>query len=102
MKLEIPVELRYHCINFLDNDVQLLKAVRLSCKDLSTLATQTLFQTAVLNHNEKSAEKFKKLIKSPLESLVHRVIINTRGISRWRLETEIVARLWNCSHRQRN
>jgi hypothetical protein len=75
----IPVELRCHCVNFLDDDAETLKAVRLSCKDLGTLATQTLFRTAVLNHNEKSADNFKELTNSTLKELVRHAIINTRG-----------------------
>jgi hypothetical protein len=95
MMLQIPVELRRHCINFLDDDAQTLKALRLSCKDLGTLATETLFWTAALNHEEESADKFKKLINSPLKSLVHHVVINTRGtddpdVERYTLECEIV------------
>jgi hypothetical protein len=77
--LQIPVELRRHCLDFLHDDAETLKAARLSCKDLGTLAIQTLFRTAVLNHEEKSADNFKELIKSPLKELVRHVIINTHG-----------------------
>jgi hypothetical protein len=77
--VHIPVELRRHCLDFLNDDAETLKAVRLSCKDLGTLATQTLFLTAVLNHKEKSAANFKELIRSPLKGLVRHVIVNTRG-----------------------
>jgi hypothetical protein len=77
--LHIPVELRRHCIEFLTHDTETLKTVRLSCKDLSTLASQTLFRTAILNHNEKSPDNFKRLTNSSLNDLVRHVIINTRG-----------------------
>jgi hypothetical protein len=95
MMLQIPVELRRHCINFLNDDAKTLKDVRLSCKDLGTLATQTLFRTAALNQKEESADRFKKLVDSPLKSLVHHVIINTLGtedpdVERWLLKSESV------------
>jgi hypothetical protein len=77
--LQIPVELRRHCLDFLHDDAETLKAVRLSCKDLGTLATETLFRTAVLNHEERSTDNFKKLTRSPLKGLVRYVIINTQG-----------------------
>jgi hypothetical protein len=74
--LQLPVELRQHCINFLD-DTDALKAVRLVSKELSAVATETLFHTAVLHNEEESATCFRKLVHSPLRTLIRRVAIHT-------------------------
>lgn len=75
--LDLPVELRRACINALKEDGQALKALRLTCKDVETLATEVLFQKAILNHTDESAEKLAKLKESSLNPLVHNVVINT-------------------------
>jgi hypothetical protein len=74
--LQLPVELRQHCIDFLDN-TDALKAVRLVSKELSAVATETLFHTAVLRNEEESATCFCKVIHSSLRALVRRVAIHT-------------------------
>jgi hypothetical protein len=74
--LQLPVELRQYCINFLD-DTDALKAVRLVSKELSAVATETLFHTAVLRNEEESATCFRKLVDSPLRTLIRRIAIHT-------------------------
>jgi hypothetical protein len=74
--LDLPVELRRHCINF-SNDTASLKAARLVNRDLSTLASEALFHTAMLRNNDQSAATLTKLIESPLCSLIRRLVVHT-------------------------
>ena len=75
--LQLPVELRRLCVDNLHDDGETLKALRLANKELGTLATESLFQRAILNHTDESADKFVKLIQSPLNPLMRHVVVNT-------------------------
>jgi hypothetical protein len=80
--LQLPVELRKHCLNLL-NDSDALKAVRLVNKELSTVATETMFHTAVLRNEDESGSCFFKLVDSPLRALIRRVAIHTSNDPRY-------------------
>lgn len=77
--LQLPVELWRQCIECHDNDddIESLKALRLVNKELQTIATEVLFRTITLNHNEESAQKLKTLAESNLNQFVRRIVINT-------------------------
>jgi hypothetical protein len=75
--LILPVELRRSCLSFLKYDAEALRALRLTNKDLSILATEVLFRIAVLNHSDESAGRLMNLMKSPFRGIIHRVVINT-------------------------
>ncbi|KAF1847457.1 uncharacterized protein K460DRAFT_363529 [Cucurbitaria berberidis CBS 394.84] len=75
--LQLPVELRRQCLDYLKDDTKALRAVRLAHSQLRSLATEILFRTATLNHTDESAEKLTCLVQSPLHSMVRCVVINT-------------------------
>lgn len=75
--LKLPVELRRRCLDFLHDDAEALQALRLVNKEVGTLGTETLFRTVILNHTDESAERFTFFLRSSLNPLARRVIINT-------------------------
>jgi hypothetical protein len=75
--LQLPVEIRRLCLESLEHDREDLKNARLVNKELGFLASEILFRKAILNNTEESAEKFRELLKSSLNALVHNVEINT-------------------------
>jgi hypothetical protein len=75
--MQLAVELQRLCLVALRDDGEILKALRSTNKHLGNLATETLFQKAVLNHTDESAEKYFKLAQSPLSHMVRHLVLNT-------------------------
>lgn len=75
--LQLPVKLQRQCVEYLHDDINALKAVRLMNREFKALATNSLFRTVVLTIEDESADKFTNVVQSSLVSLVRRVIINT-------------------------
>jgi hypothetical protein len=75
--MQLAVELQRLCLVALRDDGETLKALRSTNKCLGNLATETLFQKAVLNHTDESAEKYFKLAQSPLSHMVRHLVLNT-------------------------
>ncbi|KAJ4336297.1 hypothetical protein N0V95_008644 [Ascochyta clinopodiicola] len=75
--LQLPAELQRLCIEYLDDDADTLKVVRLVNNELGNLATEVLFSKAILNPTDESAEKFMELMQDKFSDKVRCVVINT-------------------------
>lgn len=74
--LLLPVELKRLCIEFLDDNADALKQLRLVNHEIGTLATQAFFHTTVLNPTGDSAKILAALVHSKFRRDVKCVIIN--------------------------
>lgn len=71
------VELQRLCVTFLENDTSALQALRGTNKQLKTLASEILFNSAVLYNDEDSGKKVKSLAESEYASFVRCITVNT-------------------------
>ena len=68
MILSLPVEIRRHCINYLDTEA--LKSTRLTSSALKDIATEALFMVATIQATRKSQatresqERFTSLLQN--------------------------------------
>jgi hypothetical protein len=74
--LLLPGELKRLCIEFLDDNADALKQLRLVNHEIGTLATQAFFHTTVLNPTGDSAKILAALVHSKFRRDVKCVIIN--------------------------